>query len=275
MYPFTNVAKPQNNSAGASAPKEPNVTIIPVSYIQSWPARDSGKVNHVGSFVLKTGKIPFTVYMTPSKIKASFTSEGDEDAITFKQTFEGEHPGNELEIAEFVQNFTSTPCIIIYGSCADAFQKVIGTKCAPVQLKPELMDDNDKRHHTLKFEQFAKSPYVPGHYTGSVPTAVYTPVASATAINIAPANADGVVFKLPSQSTTSAIAFASITYPSGTIVTLIGGGGTAPATLSTGITDKKAILKDGSSWIGLDGAVINLEVFNDGTNTYLVEKSRA
>lgn len=274
-YNFKNIPKSDNNSAGASAPKDPNVTIIPVSYIQTWPDRDSGKVNHVGSFVMKAGMIPFSIYMSPSKIKATFESEGDEDAITFKQMFEGEHPGNELEIAEFVQNFSGVPCIIVYGSCVDQFKKVIGTKCAPVQLKPSLLDDNDKRHHTLKFEQFAKSPYVPGHYTGAIPAAVLTALPNVTDVKAVITNVDGLVFKLPATTAVSAIAFGTVNIPSGTVITLVGSGGAVPATLANGVANKSAILKNGTSWVALDGATINLRVFSAGTNTYFIEESRA
>jgi hypothetical protein len=41
--------------------------------------------------------------------------DGDEDSISLKHKFEGEHPGNELEIAEFIQNWTGEPCIVIHG----------------------------------------------------------------------------------------------------------------------------------------------------------------
>jgi hypothetical protein len=40
-------------------------------------------------------------------------------------------------------------------------------------------------------------------------------------------------------------------------VTLIGGGGVAP--VSSGVTDKSALLKD-ATWTGLAGATINLKV---------------
>jgi hypothetical protein len=58
-------------------------------------------------------------FMTSSKIKAPYESDGDEDSISLKHKFEGEHPGNELEIAEFIQNWTGEPCIVIHGSCED------------------------------------------------------------------------------------------------------------------------------------------------------------
>jgi hypothetical protein len=40
--------------------------------------------------------------------------DGDEDSISLKHKFEAS--GNELEIAEFIQNWTGEPCIVIHGS---------------------------------------------------------------------------------------------------------------------------------------------------------------
>jgi hypothetical protein len=45
------------------------------------------------------------------------------------------------------------------------------------------------------------------------------------------------------QAVTASIAIATTTLVHGDIVTLIGGGGVAPATLSSGVTDKSALLK--------------------------------
>lgn len=271
-YIRTNVAKPLGKSPGAAAPKEPNVTIVAVDDIQTWPARDANGVNHVGNFVLNTGAKMIQLYMTPSKIKASFESDGDEDSISFKQKFEGQHPGNELEISEFVQNWTGVNVIVIYGSCSDSFRKVIGTKCAPVQLKPSLKDDNDSREHMLMFEQFAKSGFVPGHYTGSLSFSSPFVVVSSTAVALSPAN--GYVYQLPSLATTASIAVATSTLNHGEIVTLIGGGGVAPATLASGVVDKSALLINGTTWVGLAGATINLKVFKAGAVTLFEEISR-
>lgn len=272
MYVKQNVVKPLGKSPGAAAPKDPNVTIVAVDDILTFPVTDGKGVNYAGNFVLKPGAKMYTVYMTPSKIKAGYESDGDEDAITFKQKFEGEHPGHELAIAEFVQNWTGVNSIIIYGSCSDNFKKVIGTKCAPVQLKPSLSDDNDSRKHMLVFEQFAKSGYVIGHYTGALTFADPYVVADATAIAVTAAN--GYHYQLPSLDVTAAIDIASTDLAHGDLVTLIGGGGDAPATLTSGVTDKSALLKEGTTWVGLTGAVIHLRVYKAGAVTLFIEESR-
>lgn len=272
MYLPTNVAKPAGKSAGAAAPKEPNVTIIATKDIAVWPARDDKGVQHTGNFILNAGAKAITVYMTSSKIKAPYESDGDEDSISVKHKFEGEHPGNELEIAEFIQNWMGEPCIVIHGSCNDAFRKVAGTKCAPLQLKPSGQDDNDGRKHMLVFEQFAKTSSLPGHYTGAIPTQVPFVVVSASAMVLNPAN--GYVYQLPSLAASASIAVATTSLAHGDIVTLMGGGGVAPATLVTGVADKSSLLVGGITWVALAGATINLKVFKAGAVTLFEEISR-
>lgn len=272
MYVNTNVFKPTGKSAGAAAPKDPNVMIIATKDILTWPTRDSKGVLILGNFVLKPNAKAISVYMTSSKIKAPYESDGDEDSISVKHKFEGEHPGNELEINEFVANWMGEPCIIIHGSCSDNFRKVAGTKCAPLQLKPAGQDDNDGRKHMLVFEQFAKTAWLPGHYTGTVPTADPFAVPAVTAVAVNATN--GAQYKLPATAVTASIAFSDASLSHGDIITLIGGGGAGPATLATGVTDKKAILKDGIAWVALENAVIHLQVFNNGALTFFVELSR-
>jgi hypothetical protein len=273
MYINVNVAKPAGKSAGAAAPKEPNVVIIATKDIATWPARDDKGVLIAGNFILNAGAKVVTVYMTSSKTKAPYESDGDEDSISVKHKFEGEHPGSEIEINEFVQNWMGEPCIVIHGSCSDAFRKVVGTKCAPLQLKPSGQDDNDGRKHMLMFEQFAKTSFLPGHYIGAIPTLAPFTVASSTALVLSPAN--GFVYQLPSLAVTASIAIATTTLAHGDIVTLIGGGGVAPATLASGVTDKSALLKEGAVWTGLAGSTINLKVFKAGAVTLFEEISRA
>lgn len=261
------VLKPRGNkSPGASAPKEPNVTIVDVDDILVFPQRDGKGVLMVGSFVMKPNATMIQVYMTPSKSKASFESEGDEDAQQFKHKFEGEHPGNELEISEFVQNFTGRNVIVIYGSCSDNFRKVLGSKCAPLQLKPSLQDDNDARKHMLVFEQAAASGYVPGHYVGEI---VLEAPFLAGGLELSISN-ETLMTQLPASEIATDITVTAINADTDKIVSLIGGGGATPATLEP---STNVLLKGGANWTALDGAVIHFKVF-EGTEKMLIEIGR-
>jgi hypothetical protein len=263
----------KKTSSGAAAPKNPNVTVIATKDILVFPPRNSKKVLMIGDFVLGPNPKIAEVYLTSSKTKAPYESDGDEDSISVKHKLEGEHPGNDLEINEFIADWLGEPCIVIHGSCQDTFRKVVGTKCAPVQLKPSGQDDNDARKHMIVFEQFAKTEWLPGHYTGTLPIVEPYVVAASTAVPVNSTN--GRVYQLPSLAVTAVIAFSEVGLNHGDVITLIGGGGIAPATLASGVTDKKAILKDGTTWVGLAGATLNLEVFVNGASTFLIERSRS
>jgi hypothetical protein len=270
MYIATNVAKPAN-SAGGGSPKNANVSIIAVKDIATWPVRNSKGILVSGNILLKAGAKAITVYMTASKIKANYEADGDEDSQTFKHKFEGEHPGNSLEIKEFIQNWSGEPCIVIDGSCSDNFKTIYGTKCAPMYLKPSGQDENDSRKHMLVFEQYAKTTHLPAQYEGEVPVDAITIVNDVTDTTI---GIGDFVFKLPSN-TDDSILFDAIDAPHDSIITLIGTGGNSPAILESGSTHKKALLINGTTWVALDGAVIHLKVFRAGAVTLLIEQSRA
>jgi len=266
-YIPTSVLKPRGHkSPGASAPKEPNVTIVDVDDIAAFPQRNGKGVLMEGSFVMKPNANMIQVYMTPSKSKGTYESEGDEDAQQFKHKFEGEHPGNELEISEFVQNFTGRNVIIIYGSCSDNFRKVLGSKCAPLQLKPSLQDDNDARKHMLVFEQAAASGYVPGHYIGEI--VLEDPFqAIGTDLTV---TSTTLMQKLPSSAAAAEITVTSITAEVDKVVTLIGGGGANAAVLEP---TENVLLKGGANWTALEGSVIHFRVYDAGT-LMLIEMGR-
>jgi len=262
----------KKTASGSAAAKTPNVLIVAVKDIATWPPRNSKKVLMEGAFTLKPNPKIAEIYLTSSKTKAPYESDGDEDAISLKQKFEGEHPGSQLEINEFIADWLGEPCIVIHGSCQDAFRKVVGTACAPLTLKPAGQDDNDGRKHMLVFDQFAKTEWLPGHYTGPLPSVDPFNVVSSTAVALNVTN--GFAYQLPSLAITASIAIATNTLEHGDVITLIGGGGVAPATLASGVTDKSALLVSGTTWTGLAGAVIHLKVFKAGAVTLFTEISR-
>lgn len=271
MYIKQSVKKPSAPSPGASAPKDPNLTIVDVEDILQWPVRDGKGVKMQGNYVLAGGASMIQLYTTPSKTKPTWESEGDEDAISIKQKIEVEHPGDELEINEFIQNWMGKNVIVIYGSCIDPYRRVLGSRCAPLQLKPSSQDDNDGRKKMITFEQFAATNQVPGFYEGSL--SFEEPKATGASVAVTEAGN----YKVASSDTTTAIEIASVTAEHGSTIALIGSGGTEPSVLSpTANTDPiQVLLKNGANWTALTDAVINLEVFKAGATTYLIEVSRA
>lgn len=267
MYIPVSVKKPQGNSSpGASAPKDPNVTIVRANDILSFPSRDSKGVLMDGNFVMKPNFYMFQVYMTPSTIEAGFSTEGDEDAETFKHTFKGDSPGDGLELAEFIQNNTGVDLVIIYGGCTEKVKKVMGSKCAPMKLKAEGTDNKDGRKKSLSLEQIVGTGFLPGHYMGEIVLQDPT-VAGGTALTI---TNDSLMQKLPVSDAVATITVTSVTANADSMVTLIGSGGTTPATLEPAAN---VILKGGANWTAMEGAIIHFKVY-DGATKMLYEVSR-
>lgn len=273
-YIKVNLDKPAGISPGSAAPKRNKVVIIDADDISVMPPRDESSVNMVGNFVMKPGAKMIEFYVTKSKVSAPFETDGEEDSISIKQMFECQVPGNELPLKEFVQNWLGRNVIIIHESCTDDFKEVVGTTCAPLQMKPAKQDNNDGRHYALKFEQFAKSAWLPGHYTGEYIFAAPYTVSDATAIAMNPLN--GSQYKLPATSSATSAEVASVSQSHGQIVTLIGSGGTTPTVLAPGDNgDVAVILRNATNWTALDGAVIQFQVYAGGALTYLIELSRS
>lgn len=267
-YFKTSVRKPQGNkSPGASAPKEPNITIVDVEDVLTWAERDGNGVLISGSHVLKPNAKMITYYATPSSIVPTYETEGEEDAVSFLHKVETASPGDELELNELIQNWTGRNAILIIGSCSDKFRKQYGSKCAPLQLKPSLQDNNEGRKHMLNWEQTARTGYVPAHYMGELTYAEPTQAAGAalTVTN------ETLMQRLAVSDTATTISFDSVTADQDKIVTLIGSGGSDPAVLST---SADVLLKDGADWTALDGAVINFKVYYAGATPTLIETSR-
>lgn len=275
MYTPSSVFKDRSNlSPGAPRGKSPNISIIFTDDIATEPVRNAGGVVLEGNFTFKEGKGPIKCYMTASKQAPTVSGEGEEDSISLLHKFEGMHPGDSLEIEELIQNLIGQNVILIYGSCNSATKKVFGTTCAPLQLKPSFTDNNESLGYSLVFEQFQKTNRLPGRFNGALPTGNFTTVVG----NVVTASqANGNVYQLASFDATTALEVENEDLESGTFVTLVGDGGSDPATLSNGapVGDGETILlKNGAQWTALDGATIDLELFNDGSTSYFIERKR-
>lgn len=264
-----NAPRPGGTSPGSAKTAKPNVMIAYADDFLSIPSRDAKGVRMQGNFVFKTGRHWQHIYITPSKQDRSWESEGDEDAISIQHKFVGDHPGDELESAEFVQQWLGKGVIIGVDFCDGSPKRIIGTQCAPLQIQPNFVANNEKTGYEITFQAFAKTNQLPGFYYGDFIEANPFAVQDNEAINLLPEN--GNHYALMRSTVGDAIAVASNTMPHGSIVSLIGGGGDVPAELTT---SANVLLVSGTTWIALDNAVINFRVFNNGTNNILIEESR-
>lgn len=268
-----NFNKPTGSSNPGAAAAKGEVVIFEFLPGFIFPSSDAGGVLIEGSFVLPSGDNMVRMYNTKSKASASMETEGDEDMMSFKAAFKTSIPGNSLELKEFVQFWTGKDVGILHRSCGETDWEVMGTPCAPLQLKATKKDDNDGRAYEVSFEPFAKSGFVPKVYRGALVFAEPFAVVTVTEVPLLIAN--GQQYKLPALGTTAAVAVDGLDLTHGTIVTFIGGGGAAPATIANGTAgDVTILLSAGTTWTGLLNAVIHFRVFNAGATKYLVELSR-
>ena len=260
--------------AGAPKGKNGNVTVVYVDDILMFPQPDPNGVKLVGNIVLKAGAKMERIYLTDDTQKASAKYEGDADAGGMTKMYEGSHPGDELAINEFVQNNIEVPVVLIYDlDCNTGLRKVVGLPCNPMYLKPEFEDSKDGVKHTLVYEQRRRDRHVSKFYEGELSFAENF-VATPTAIALSEAN--GAVYQIPSDDAALEIAFASNTLAAGKVVSLVGSGGDDPSTLDAGVSGPVTVLlKDGTQWVALKDAVINLQVYDAGATTYLIEVSRS
>ena len=276
IYIAKSVAKPAGISPGSASPKKPNVTIFDFDDVAYMPPRDENGIVVTGNILMKPGKKMYQVYMTRSKTSAPYESDGEEDSVNIKQSFEGQSPGNKKELREFVQNWLGRNVGIIHETC-DGSKNMVGTVCAPLQMKPSGQDNNDGLFHMLKFEAFATSALLPAIYEGAIPL-------TATGSNVedieeVPLNVVfGTMLSLPSAIANTKVLFVSDdTLTHGTVVSLLGNGGTGAFNniVEDGVSgDVTVLLKSGTTWAALVGSFLNLKVFVNGATTYLIEESR-
>ncbi len=260
-------------SAGGARAKSPNLTIMKVEDLLERPIRNAKGVLMIGNFAMKVGKEPVRLYATPSKQIPSFEMEGDEDSASITKNFEAFHPGDTLEIQEFIQEFTDQEVIMIYGACDTPDKKVFGEPCAAMKMRASLVDDQDMLGYNLTFTQMNKDTTLPGLYRGPMPTANFF---QATSEDLSLTQENGVLVKLASSELGESVDVVEIDLENNQFVTIAGGGGTSPQVINDGATTEATfVLKDGTAFIGLEGSRITFEVFVAGNTTFLIERNRS
>lgn len=264
-YVKLNVPKPTKAAPGAPESRDPDIVIVETTDIVSSPVRDSKGVKMVGTYVFKAGTYAIKIYGTPSTIIPTKSSDGDEDAIAITQGLEFAHPGDELEINEFIQNFTGKSIIAFVktGACegGNAYYKVYGSKCTPLTLKFEVQNDNEATKNTIRLEAFKKSNNVPGFYYGNLTfdSVLATVAADETTVDVTNGNGE---YQLTTGSSSAAAITDLDNGSNGDVITLLGSGGAYPSTIAA--SEAKFEMVDGADWTANAGATITFKGFKNG-----------
>lgn len=172
MYVKVSIPK-SSDGAGAAVAKDPNVIVIFAEDVSAEPTRAHGNVALSGNYTLATGAKAIGLYMTPSTISAGYDTEGEVDGKGFKLKVEGEHPGNDVSVENFIEGAANKGLILLVKSCdgtSSGKVKAYGSKCNPMYLSPEPTDSKEGNKVKLSFAQEVPQMFLPGVYTGTMPT---------------------------------------------------------------------------------------------------------
>lgn len=173
-YTMVNVLK-KNLNAGRPTSFKDRIILFKWDDVDVVPERDDSGVlipalidAQPNDLVMKAGKYAIEMYVTPKTLKVYDTSEGDPDKKGFIQHLEFEHPGNELEYDEFVENSINANFGAIVETCDGKKTRFLGTKCCPLQFTHEGQNDSEAVTNMVKFESLVRGPKI-AHYEGTLP----------------------------------------------------------------------------------------------------------
>lgn len=266
-YSKINITKGEN--AGAGSDIKGKAYIVDITDVISGFERDADGITISGNLVLKSGAVMQTVEFTKNTLKNTSKSEGDVDAKGTIQGCEFEHPGNTVAIRAFRRFWMNKDIVIIYEHCDPTKNDdLYGSICSPMQMNYDANEDKDKNNTKFTFVSTNKGPEV-AVYLGTKTVGSDTVVAADT-VTIDVTNGPGR-YQLTTNTAAKTLLGLSNMVHNG-VYTLIGSGGTYPASIPSG---GLWILKDGSSWSGISGSSITFRGYKNGASTWnFIEQSR-
>ena len=264
-YVKRSVKRPEGNPGKGINPKD-MMSIIDVDDLLVFPPRDANGVVMSENMQLKPGCYSTDIYFTPGTVEVTSNSEGDPDAVGFKPTIKGNHPGNKQAIREFKTNWLGRKCIVVMSYCDGQDKDIFGSPCNPMQMGVNYTGNKDANSSEFTFEQISKGDDI-GIYRGTIPQEepVSKVEASSTSITF---TSDGQY-----QLQAGEAAIAKVTGGRhGSVMTLLGvDSGTAP-TISA---SDQFLLRGGEKWTASAGSQITFQAFESSSGTFTwVEVSR-
>lgn len=262
-YVKVNVNKSTKPAPGKGGGKKTLITFIDIADLLSESARDAKGILIAGNHSFKPNAYAIQIYATPNSIAGKSTSEGDIDSEGFMQEVVFEHPGSELAIREFRSNWLSRDILIFVDHCEPGLPKdQYGSSCAPMRMKVEAVDDKDVNKSTFTFSSSNKGLDV-AMYEGTLTLAeaVDTVASDATSIDLAAGEGE---YQLTDNTAAKEITTATNAVDK-MVFTLLGSGGTNPATITNA---NDFVLANGTAWTGLAGATITFKAFKDGAASW-------
>lgn len=271
-YVAVSVGKSATPGIGAGGNKVDQITIYRKEDVLTFPARDGKGVLITDDIVMKPGKYAIQIYGQLETINKGFTTEGDGDGRGFKHTTGWSHPGDELEIMEFIQNYNGVDVYIVIQKCNSNRKTLLGSPCAPLRIAVEGTDDQENNGNAFTAESIIKTNYLPAKYEGTITLEEVKSVVAAGVTTFSVANGEGE-YQLTGDAGAETIATLTDAVHGG-VYTLLGivSGAVAP-TVTSG---NDFLLKDGATWTATGGSRLTVKAFKDGAASWkFVEQSRS
>ncbi|MFZ4463087.1 MAG: hypothetical protein ACOYN5_04530 [Bacteroidales bacterium] len=268
MYVKVDVTKPSQPGVGKGGNKKDKIILVDIDDLVSEATRDAAGILITGNHVFKNGAYAVVIQVTQDSISGKPSSEGDTDAEGIMQELVFAHPGSSQEIREFRSNWIGRNILAFVQKCSDGTTDQYGASCAPLRMKFEAPDDKDNNKSVFTLKSALKGPDVAIYQgTFTLAEAVALVAANATSVDLSAGQGE---YQLQDNAAATVITTATNAVD-GLVFTLLGSGGTHPATLSTDF-----ILKNGTSWSGISNASITFKAFKSGPTAWkFFEQSRS
>lgn len=149
MPPYTLVSVPRKSvNQGRPTPKKKYVIIFDWADVLSY-ARDEKNVR-VTDLTFKEGKTPIGVFATSRTINPYSEASGESGQAGYLQHVDFEHPGNDLEFDEFLENNINRELGAIVVPCDGTDARIAGTPCVPLVMTSTGQDNNEAGKHTVQ-----------------------------------------------------------------------------------------------------------------------------
>lgn len=171
-YVKVNIPK-ASDGAGAPTIKDATVILIDVEDIASEPARTHGQTLIEGDITLVEGATAIGIYATPSSIQIIRESTGEADARSLIKGVEFDHPGDSDAIESFIEGFLNKGVVALVKECdgtSNGRVRLVGSKCNPLALSPELSAGNEATKNHLVFKQEQGDKFAVATYAGTMPS---------------------------------------------------------------------------------------------------------
>jgi len=165
------VSIPKEQNGGAPLPKNSNIILMKLSDLDLavFPARDALGIKIITDFVV-TGEAALGLQVTAKTISRNDNSDGDTDAKGWIQNLAFDHPGDNVDVNEFLAEWLNEEIIAISRDCGDGEgTRMHGTPCNPLEMSVEEQDNAEGVKKTITLTSSQRGKYKSAHFSGAIP----------------------------------------------------------------------------------------------------------